>query len=89
MDPSCTIGFYAKNQNDFESLCVDVNEVQEVTVGWVGLVEMLHLTFVLYLVWICLVADESLEAEIIIIIIAWLSEPLLEPTLTENTPTSD
>ncbi|XP_034045779.1 cysteine protease ATG4D-like isoform X1 [Thalassophryne amazonica] len=27
MDPSCTIGFYAKDQKDFEKLCADVNEV--------------------------------------------------------------
>lgn len=27
MDPSCTIGFYAKCQRDFESLCTAVNEV--------------------------------------------------------------
>lgn len=26
MDPSCTIGFYAKGKEDFESLCTDVNE---------------------------------------------------------------
>lgn len=29
MDPSCTIGFYAKGQKDFESLCAAVNEVFE------------------------------------------------------------
>uniref|UniRef100_A0A3Q4GZP6 Cysteine protease n=1 Tax=Neolamprologus brichardi TaxID=32507 RepID=A0A3Q4GZP6_NEOBR len=27
MDPSCTIGFYAKGQMEFESLCTSVNEV--------------------------------------------------------------
>lgn len=27
MDPSCTIGFYAKGQKEFESLCTAVNEV--------------------------------------------------------------
>uniref|UniRef100_A0A3P9B519 Cysteine protease n=1 Tax=Maylandia zebra TaxID=106582 RepID=A0A3P9B519_9CICH len=27
MDPSCTIGFYAKGQMEFESLCASVNEV--------------------------------------------------------------
>lgn len=27
MDPSCTIGFYAKSQKDFEFLCTSVNEV--------------------------------------------------------------
>ncbi|KAJ0058022.1 hypothetical protein NL108_007247, partial [Boleophthalmus pectinirostris] len=26
MDPSCAIGFYAKDQNDFETLCKDVTE---------------------------------------------------------------
>uniref|UniRef100_A0A3B4B2N8 Cysteine protease n=1 Tax=Periophthalmus magnuspinnatus TaxID=409849 RepID=A0A3B4B2N8_9GOBI len=27
MDPSCTVGFYAKDPNDFERLCKDVTEV--------------------------------------------------------------
>ncbi|TMS15655.1 Cysteine protease ATG4D [Larimichthys crocea] len=27
MDPSCTIGFYAKSQKDFEALCAAVHEV--------------------------------------------------------------
>lgn len=29
MDPSCTIGFYAKGQKDFESLCTVVTEVRD------------------------------------------------------------
>lgn len=29
MDPSCTIGFYAKGQKDFESLCTVVFEVRD------------------------------------------------------------
>ncbi len=36
MDPSCTIGFYAKGQKDFESLCTVVNEVYE-RVFWVSI----------------------------------------------------
>lgn len=31
MDPSCTIGFYAKGQRDFESLCTGVNEALSVS----------------------------------------------------------
>ncbi|XP_037331329.2 cysteine protease atg4da-like [Pungitius pungitius] len=31
MDPSCTIGFYAKGQKDFESLCTDVNEALSIS----------------------------------------------------------
>ncbi|XP_047427583.1 cysteine protease atg4da [Mugil cephalus] len=33
MDPSCTIGFYAKRQKDFESLCMDVNEALSTSAG--------------------------------------------------------
>lgn len=29
MDPSCTIGFYAEGQKDFESLCTVVSEVAD------------------------------------------------------------
>ncbi|KAM6914331.1 cysteine protease atg4da-like isoform 3-T3 [Lycodopsis pacificus] len=31
MDPSCTIGFYAKGQMDFESLCTAVNEALSIS----------------------------------------------------------
>ncbi|KAK9535571.1 hypothetical protein VZT92_007946 [Zoarces viviparus] len=31
MDPSCTIGFYAKGQMDFESLCAAVNEALSIS----------------------------------------------------------
>lgn len=39
MDPSCTIGFYAKGLKDFESLCTAVNEVY----GLFGSLFMEHL----------------------------------------------
>lgn len=38
MDPSCTIGFYAKGQNDFETLCTEVNEVYDGVI-WAFLLE--------------------------------------------------
>lgn len=40
MDPSCTIGFYARGQKDFESLCTVVNEVCD----W-GIWVLIHGTF--------------------------------------------
>lgn len=36
MDPSCTIGFYAKDQKDFKSLCTVVNEVCDWVI-WVSI----------------------------------------------------
>ncbi|KAM3598207.1 uncharacterized protein V6R79_015056 [Siganus canaliculatus] len=33
MDPSCTIGFYAQNQRDFESLCRDVDQALSTSTG--------------------------------------------------------
>lgn len=33
MDPSCTIGFYAKGQKDFESLCAAVNRALSTSTG--------------------------------------------------------
>uniref|UniRef100_A0A3P8TDT6 Cysteine protease n=1 Tax=Amphiprion percula TaxID=161767 RepID=A0A3P8TDT6_AMPPE len=33
MDPSCTIGFYAKGQREFESLCTAVNEALTTSAG--------------------------------------------------------
>lgn len=53
MDPSCTIGFYAKGQKEFESLFTVVNEVCD-WVFWVcihvtfGLLKCCCVAFVLY-----------------------------------------